>query len=61
MFVQNEGAHRLKPPFNACVVAGTQAASTEADANEVVVMRWENLTKAKGNDDGERNHLQQYI
>lgn len=44
---QNEGSHRLKPPHSACVVAGTQAAETERDANEVVIMKWDNLTKGK--------------
>lgn len=39
----------MKPPHSACVVAGTQAAETERDANEVVIMKWENLTKSKDN------------
>lgn len=50
--LQTEGAHRMKAPFNAYVVAGTQAAETEADANEVVVMKWENLTKTKRSQNG---------
>lgn len=44
---QNAGKERMKPPFSACVVAGTQAADTEADANELVVMKWDNLSRAK--------------
>lgn len=45
----------MKGPFNACLVAGTQADATggPSSSNEVVVMRFEGMhkNKRKGNDD----------
>ncbi|GAA99007.1 uncharacterized protein L969DRAFT_14604 [Mixia osmundae IAM 14324] len=45
-----DGAERRKSPYSACLVAGTQAASTEAQANEVVLMRWDNMVRVKKSD-----------
>lgn len=53
---QSEGDQRMKPPHNACIVAGTQADATggPSTSNEVAVMRFEGLNKTrkqKGTDD----------
>lgn len=43
----------MKAPHSACLVAGTQADATggPSSANEVAVMRFENMRKTKGNKD----------
>jgi ribosome assembly protein RRB1 len=45
----------MKPPHSACLVAGTQADATggPSSANEIAIMKFDNLTRTKANKDEE--------
>lgn len=55
MISQDLGESRMKPPHSACIVAGTQADATggPSSANEVAVMKFDNLSRTKANRDAE--------